>query len=543
MKEFSAANYGISPEKPCGKELNNLLKLVSEIDGEKIINLQKGDYFIRSCDLEEQRLVITNTAGDNEYSNNEIPHIAKVGLYFSGIDNLVFNGNGSRIIIDGQMTNIAAENCKNLTVKNIEILPVNPDMHKLTVKDITSSSVKFEIDSQSDIRVIDGDIYFIGTDYCRKIDERAHKVGYIPLVREKTPNKTERTHHPFRNYKAINLLDNKTIAVTYDNTSRFEINDEFYIYNDRRTFAGIFANNCEKIELKNVKQRFNYSLAFAAQCCDTITLDSVEFAPNPGSERKIASLADFIQVCMCKGGFNVINCVFEGAGDDCMNVHGVHYRIIKSENNYITVKYMHPQTHGFNPFNANDSIAVIDSRTLLEKDTAKVLKSKLINEYEIELELDKNIEFKEKDCVENITLCPDVYFSHNTVNRIITRGLLLTTRGKITIENNRFVCCSASGILISDDANNWYESGMCRNVIIKDNTFEYCGETPIIIKPENAEHKGAVHSNISVLNNKFINYPDCCIRAYSTDNLTVVDNSFANNLPIETVNCTNVNIR
>ncbi len=537
MKTIYAREFNITPDSSCARELEMLLASLKESDEEKSLIFERGEYILESRDLSEHRLVITNTAGDGEYSSDERPHIAKVGLYFGEIRNLTVEGNGAKFILDGLMTNIAVENCENITLKNFELIPKNPDMHELTVTSLGEDFAEFEIDSESEFELCGGEIWLTGTDYRRKIDERAEKVGYIPLVRAKTPNKTERVHHPFRGMKSLVIGSGRRFTAKFKDTSRFEIGDKFYIYHDRRSYVGIFANESKNTSLFNIKQRFNYSLAFVAQCCDGITLEGLEFAPL---ERKIASLADFLQICMCKGKINIENCVFEGAGDDCMNVHGVHFRITKAKGREITVKFMHPQTHGFNPLKIGDEIALIDFKTLLEKDRAKILACKMLNEYEIALTLDREIKPKRNDCIEDITMCPEVVFKNNTVSRIITRGLLITNRKRVEITGNRFISCSASGILLSDDTNAWFESGISEEVIIQNNIFEFCGEAPILIKPEIRKFAGAVHKNITVRENTFLRYPAPCVVALAADGLQILGNSFSDGEKLSAENCTNL---
>ena len=127
--------------------------------------------------------------------------------------------------------------------------------------------------------------------------------------------------------------------------------------------------------------------------------------------------------------------------------------------------------------------------------------------------------------IEDIDACPDVLFSGNTVERIITRGLLITTRGKTVVEKNHFKSCSMSGILISDDAASWYESGMCSDVTIKENVFDYCGENGVLIKPENTVHAGAVHKNITVTGNTFIKCEKACFNIKSASDITISNNT------------------
>ena len=96
-----------------------------------------------------------------------------------------------------------------------------------------------------------------------------------------------------------------------------------------------------------------------------------------------------------------------------------------------------------------------------------------------------------------------------------------------------------SGILLSDDAKSWYESGMCKDVTIENNTFDYCGQTPILIKPENRVYAGAVNKNIKLIGNTFRNYSGYCISAKDTDGVLIKNNNFSGK-KIKTKNCNNI---
>lgn len=65
-----------------------------------------------------------------------------------------------RFVIDGKVTNIAVENCKNITVKNMEIRHAHPDMHELKVVNKTMFYVDFEIDRDSLYKISGGKLCF-----------------------------------------------------------------------------------------------------------------------------------------------------------------------------------------------------------------------------------------------------------------------------------------------------------------------------------------------------------------------------------------------
>ena len=540
MKTINAEKFGILPEKDITKNLIDLIDSVAKTDEKQTVVFQRGTYYISSEKCRQHMLYITNTAGEKEFKSGEKPHLNAVPFYFENISNLVFDCNDSVFVIDGKVTAMAFENCSDITVKNLELRYKSPDMHELNVVKKTPFSVDFEIDCDSSYEVKSNKLTFVGKDYNLSSDKSILKATWIGLIRKDTPEKIERVLHPLATYIAIRDLGKRKIRVTFPATFRYKLGDRFYIYDVRRQFAGIFVNRCKNTNFQNVKQRFNYSLSFVAQDSENIAAEELDFSPEKGSARKVASVADFVQLCMCRGKIEIKNSRFVGAGDDCLNVHGVHFKIVGKSLNEITVRFMHPQTFGFNPLRVGDTVAFIDPDTLLQSKTAVIKKSKLIDAYNIVLTLDDSTGAAVGNVIEDIDACPELNFENNFVSRIITRGLLITTRKKVNIENNRFVSTSMSGILLSDDAKSWYESGMCRDVTIKNNTFDYCGQTPILIKPENSRHDGAVHKNISVIGNAFKGYSGYCVEAKSTDNISLKGNSFLSEKKIKAKNCKNV---
>lgn len=540
MKIINANEFDIHINEDITEGLIKLLDYLKTVNEEKTVVFDKGTYYLDSEKCKKYMLYITNTVGDEEFSDDETPHLNAVPFYFSGISNVIFDGGNSVFVIDGKVTNIAMENCKNITLKNIEIRHSHPDMHELKVVHKGLFSVDFEIDRDSQYEFENGKLNFYGKDYCVSADESALNAHWIGLIRKETPQKMKRVKHPLFSAVKISDLGNRKIRVTYSNTLRFNIGDCFYLFDVRRQFAGTFVNKSENVTLENIKQRFNYSLALVAQDSENITVDSVEFAPENNSARKMASAADFIQICMCRGNVSIKNSYFDGAGDDSLNVHGVHFKITDIKDNHLTVRFMHPQSHGFNPLRVGDRIAYINTDTLLEEGTAVIEKSELLNEYDIRLTVSNTDKAKVGNVIEDINACPNLEFENNKMTRIITRGLLITTRGRVNVSNNHFVSTTMSGILLSDDAKSWYESGMCKDVTIENNTFDYCGQTPILIKPENRVYAGAVHKNIKLIGNTFKKYSGYCIKAKNTDCIMFKNNRFLSNKIIKAKNCNNI---
>jgi len=537
-----AKDYGVTPGKDVTKELEALTASLKG-DEEKTLVFEKGDYFIESSKLQSRMLYITNTAGDKEYEKSETPHKSRCPLYFEGVKNTKIDFGGAKFILNGGATNISLVNCENVTLENGAVTAVKPDLHRLDVISKTAFSVDFKIDENSDYYVKDKALYFKGVDYEYNAVKKYRNAWHPAHIKAGNEGTVKRTSGFFKGALGVKEVKKGVIRINYLNTSLFSKGDVFYLFENRRQYVGIFIDNSKNITLHKMTENFNYSLAVVAQCCENLTITECDFSPEKGSGCHIASLADFIQICMCSGNVLVENNNFEGACDDCLNAHGIHFRIKKKTGNKLIVAFSHPQTHGFNPLFKGDKIVYTKPLSLMEQGSAEIVSSRLINEHNIELEVTDASSAQVGYVVEDLTRIPNVTFRYNRVNRIITRAILLTMRGKAVVENNHFMSNSMSGILLSDDALSWYESGPCRDVLIKDNIFDYCGGVPILISPENLVHEGYIHKNVRITGNKFNNYKGIVMKIKSSEDIEISGNTFAKSRKIKTINSRNVNVK
>lgn len=286
MKILYASDYGIKAEKDITVELVNMIEAAKRISGEKTICFNNGVYFIDSEKCKKHMLYITNTVGDKEFAESEIPHLNSTALYFNNIDDLTFDGNNAVFVIDGKVTNIAAENCSNITLKNIEIRHAHPDMHEFKVDKVTPFFVDFQLDNDSQYYIKNSKLYLFGKDYHEAADKNALNAHWIGLIRKDTPDKINRVAHPLIGALKITDLKNGKIRAYYINTFRFKTGDCYYLFDVRRQFAGIFINQCKNVVLKNIKQRFNYSLALVLQDSENVNADAMEFCSRKAFSKK-----------------------------------------------------------------------------------------------------------------------------------------------------------------------------------------------------------------------------------------------------------------
>lgn len=154
-----------------------------------------------------------------------------------------------------------------------------------------------------------------------------------------------------------------------------------------------------------------------------------------------------------------------------LNIHGTHLAVTEFISpNKLVVRYMHPQTYGFQSFLPGNDIEFIDSHSLISRASFKVKSAEMKNEREIIITLNKPIppEIRkiQELVVENTTYTPEVVISNNFFTRIPTRGILISTRRKVVIENNTFFRMQMSGILIAPE-NDRNEGYVHRNIMTK----------------------------------------------------------------------------
>ena len=511
MKIFNAAEYGILPGAECAEKLSALARQLAETDGEKTLVFEKGDYFIDAERLPSEKFFITNTVGDGEWKKGETPHLNRAGISLKGVEDLVVEGGGARFVLRGQACNAALRDCKRVTIKNVAFDSESPDMHELKVIRRGAFYIDYAVDKYSTLQEIGGKWFFVGKGYSSLVTF-GRPAGWIGKVTAKDENRIKRVNHPLTGAFAMSMPQKGIFRAHYVFTPLYKKGDTFCIFDVRRKYNGVFAENCKDIVLDGVEQNFNYGLALVCQMCENVTVRGCRFAPR-GGVRYMASVADFVQICMCRGRVVIENNYFEGAGDDGLNVHGIHFPVTKTDGKRITVKFAHPQSHGFNPFKAGDRLRVIDKSTLLEKGACTLVSSRLADEHTLELILDKEWDFGKGAVIENASACPEVIYAGNTLERIITRGALFTSAGASRIENNRFLHTSMHAIHISDDAANWFESGMVKNLRISGNYFGKVNGCALSVKPENKKCGGVVHSGIVFENNTIsADCGGCCVK-------------------------------
>lgn len=539
--------------------LKNALDSIRAFDEESTLFFPKGEYhfYKENC---PHRVVHTSNTNSCQYPDKTF------GFLIENCQNLTVDGNGSIFIFHGNMQALTAINCKNVTFQNFTWDFAVPT----TVELVTEKASKFFADfsipgnfqwecngkriTWFEESPLDGHRYwqFNNAKDCWCI------VTYSPETENccRQPLKLS----PFFSARKVEKLSDNRIRIHYWKKTPKLFQKPGLVFefcqNAKRECAGSFVWESSDVAMKNINVRYMNAFGFLIQMSRNVSFDNCNFTPDPESEKRCTSFADLIHVSGAAGLISIKNCNFSDAHDDPINIHGTFTRVVKQiDEKTLVLEYVHNQQGGFPQFHIGDKVTFFSRDMLqsIENNESLYTVASTVNPGESGISDKKMIvSFKEtlpqnicdnigkqkKYVAENVTYTPDVIISGCKMKSIPTRGILCTTRGKVIIENNTFDGMTMASIYLSNDSDEWYESGPIRDMTIRQNTFYICKSSQnewsdkgaIFINPITKGGKlpsweTPIHKNITIDNNLFYMEHDKVIKAKSVENLTFTNNT------------------
>lgn len=490
-------------------------------DGKSVtIKLAATDYHISREKATSHLYYISNTT-----SVEENPDPTKhIGLWLRDMRNVTIDGCGARLVTHGEMTTFVIDGCENITLRNFTVMAADPSVPEMVVVESRNQTLVARPTEGSRYEIADdGRFYWVGEGW--RFSEGIAQIYY--------PDRdvTYRCNTPLSGLWFVRERDGLLHFRYHGMAPAAKPGDVYQMRHSFRTEVCGFIHHSKNVTIDNCTFNFLGNFGIVGQYSENLTYRRLRCAPPYGSERTCAGFADFVQMSGCKGKISITDSYFEGAHDDPINIHGTHLKVVEyPADRQVKVRFMHGQSYGFDAFFPGDYIEFVDAHTLLCCQSARVKSVERIDNYTLLLTLNKPIaeavKRLENVSIENVTWTPDVEITHNYFSRTPTRGILVTTRGKVLIADNTFFRIPMSAILVSDDARSWYESGPVRDVTIARNHFYECESPVIAVAPENDRYEGAVHRNVTIEHNRFVLTCDEAVRAHSTDNFTVRGNHF-----------------
>ena len=464
-------------------------------------------------------------------SNTDDTPCKKVGLCLEGLEDLTLDFGGSTLLCHGRMLPIGLVGCRRVTLRNLVIDWEIPLSAESVVEESSAARLVVRIDSQRfPYEVEDGVLLFLGNGY------RA------PLTGAHTPFAPDTLTVPLQSGDCIapqraEELEEGRVALYGDYPHPPAPGDILVLRHTPRENAGIFAEDCQILVFENITIHATGGLGILCQFCEDLTFRQIRFAANAQRGRRVVcGHDDGLHLTSNRGHIQVEGCYFNGLMDDPINVHGLSTQITAIDGRRVTGRFVHPQAQGFALYaRTGDSFSFLDHCTMASVGMGVVESYRLLDKAHFEL-LFRDAPpqgLMPGDALENLSATASFTCRHNFFGSCRARGLLVSTPRRVLVEQNMFQTAGCA-ILVPGDANQWFESGACRDVTIRRNTFtslcltsmyQFCHGV-ISICPEIPQPNPALpfHRHILIEENTFHLYQAPMIYAFSVQDLRVTGN-------------------
>lgn len=475
QKVYNVSDYGLRPDSK--KNASPVVqKVIARIqaeckDGEAVIlRFEEGLYNFHEKGCAEREYYI---------SNHDQTNPKKVGLALEDMKNLTVDGQGAELIFHGRMLPVSLLRSENCTLKNLHIDFENPHISQVKViENDPQKGIVFEPAQWVKYRITkDGFFETYGDGWTMR-----HNYGIA--FEGDTKHLVYNTSDVYCPIKGVKEIAPRRILAPEWKDQRLVPGTVMALRGWYRPTPGIFLSHDVNTTIENVQVHYAEGMGLLAQLCENITLDKFGVCLRGENDpRYFTTQADATHFSGCKGKIVSRNGLYEGMMDDAINVHGTYLKVVKRVDGRTLVgRYMHNQAWGFEWGCIGDEVQFVRSNTMeLIGETNRIASIRPYDKEQIAgvreflitftEPVDAAINEKSGFGIESLTWTPEVLFAGNVIRNNRARGTLFSTPKATVVEDNLFDHTSGAAVLLCGDCNGWYETGACRNVIIRKNRF------------------------------------------------------------------------
>ena len=451
-----------------------------------------------------------------------------------GKTNFVYDAKGRLEEIRGQAIAFLVRDCENVTIRNLRLDYARPMLTEAKIAGFEGGKTILEFDSKRcPMMVKGGELFMVGEGFTNQV--RSCRM-FDGETREQTPEARD----VFLLKKTFVQLPDGKISVNVDLSkcgAGCKVGDVAVLRPDKRDNPAIVVYNSKNTVFEDVVVHDAKGMVLIAQRSENVTWRGTGKAedktsgvyPRPGAYA--TSHADATHFSNVKGAVVVENSWFEGMMDDAINVHSTCLAITNVSGRTLTCRYMHHQAIGFEVFKPGETLRFMNGERLENGPEVKVAAVNMLNEREVEITIDRDVPagWGIGDAVENADYQCAATFRNNIVRHNRARGTLFTTPKPVLVESNLFYKVTGAPLLFSGDNYYWYESGACRDVIIRGNVFSNCYTAaggyskgiisfyPVVRNP--GIQQKCYHGNVLIEDNTFSGFDSPLLFALSVENL------------------------
>ncbi|MBQ8610077.1 MAG: hypothetical protein IJ412_00060 [Oscillospiraceae bacterium] len=475
------------------------------------------------------------------YISNNDYNLKPIAFPLLGRRGLTVDGEGTRLVFHGKMSPFVLDGCEDVTLKNFAVDYAEPMYFEAKILAADEHFVEMEYDdSQFHVDIVGDRFRFFG--------ENWENITPAVLVNEFEPSYKGPTPYTATYFACVGKEKNTSflggmyryLSAEKPAPNRLRLTGElgfchtpgkyWLCTHNGRHYPGIFITESKRVTLTDITLNHTLAMGVIGQLSEDLTLERIIAEPSAG--RMLSVDADATHFVNCSGLLHMKDCRFESMMDDACNVHGIYLPVErKIDARTALLRFGHFQQKGINIFRPGDAIRLVANDTLQPCGCFTVKSSTLISGDYLLLETEEDLPepLPAGYAFENHTRMPAVHFEGCVSGYNRPRGFLLSTCKPALVENCAFHNMNAA-IWIAGDANSWYESGPCTEIVLRNNRFDnaaYAGGAVIVAAPElKTEGAPPYHTNLRVESNFFRLHEKRFMDLWSYDGVVFAGNTY-----------------
>lgn len=422
------------------------------------------------------------------YMSNNDGGIKPIALPIINKRNVTVDGGGAELVFNGKMLPIVVDGSENVCINGVSIDYAVPMYAQARIIEATDSKTVLQFDGNQFFCKVDNDGLFCFYSPSDGWEYHCSDALSLQFDADGHPSAYSRPYFPYcgapkdHGFLSGMFLDVKleeieeNVIAMHGDFGKFgtghAVGCSFIMTYAGREYPGIFVNESVGVSVEDVTLYQTISMGIIMQTTENIRLHKVIATPRTDLGRLLSTGADSTHFVNCRGNIEISHCKFTQMMDDAVNVHGNYHPYSRRESeDTLLLSFGHPQQRGVQTYRKGDTVHIIDSETNEIRTEGHVVSAELVSLDCIRLKLDVCVdEPREHWVVENISTAPNVHIHHTESGYNRPRGFLLSSRGKVLVENCKFYNME-QGIQLSGELRDWYESGAALDVTVRNNEF------------------------------------------------------------------------
>lgn len=269
-------------------------------------------------------------------------------------------------------------------------------------------------------------------------------------------------------------VEGELFAIQTDCRDESVVGNELYVWHAFHSRPAVCIQNAENITLKDVTVHAQPGMGIVGHLSRDIMLDSVSVVPSSGE--RMSTNTDATHFASCYGKLTLVDCTFEGHGDDAVNVHNYYHAFTHLSDARYLLRCIAPDgTHTLMkdvPY-AGDEMQLI-KRGILDKGECFTVLAARAAEDGVEVTFDRPLPdgAESEYYLENASSCPDFLFSRCRTRNHFARSVLIKTK-RARVEYSLFEHTDSTAVVIA--AEEWWGEGTSSEMVeVVHNIFLEC---------------------------------------------------------------------